>query len=219
MDRGHLERGRRGVALGSPRCDGSIWSLLAARSCGPRCPKLGASGCADCSVVRRSAATRLSCWKRTRSVHTFGMGFPISGRAARPRPRDTTDPARTAQSAPAASARRPPRPRVRGGRRPPAGGPAPDRPGRLRGRAGRPLYFPALPPGRGRGAARTGPPSSSGLGFRPFKAATRVRIPLGAHNRIAHAPVEESGRPHRPVKAEIAGSKPVGRADLPAVSR
>jgi hypothetical protein len=58
----------------------------------------------------------------------------------------------------------------------------------------------------------TGPPSSSGLGFRPFKAATRVRIPLGAHNRIAHAPVEESGRPHRPVKAEIAGSKPVGRA-------
>jgi hypothetical protein len=42
---------------------------------------------------------------------------------------------------------------------------------------------------------------------------------LGAHNRIAHAPVEESGRPHRPVKAEIAGSKPVGRADLPAVSR
>ena len=65
----------------------------------------------------------------------------------------------------------------------------------------------------------TGPPSSSGLGFRPFKAATRVRIPLGAHNRIAHAPVEESGRPHRPVKAEIAGSKPVGRADLPGVSR
>ena len=40
---------------------------------------------------------------------------------------------------------------------------------------------------------------------------------MGAHNRIAHAPVEESGRPHRPVKAEIAGSKPVGRADLPAV--
>jgi hypothetical protein len=84
--------------------------------------------------------------------------------------------------------------------------------------AERPLYFPALPPGRGRGAGWTGPPSSSGLGFRPFKAATRVRIPLGAHNRIAHAPVEESGRPHRPVKAEIAGSKPVGRADLPAVS-
>ena len=27
------------------------------------------------------------------------------------------------------------------------------------------------------------------------------------------APVEESGRPHLPVKEEIAGSKPVGRAD------
>ena len=50
-----------------------------------------------------------------------------------------------------------------------------------------------LPPGRGRaGAQMLGPPSSSGLGFRPFKAATRVRIPLGAHNRILAA-VEESG--------------------------
>jgi hypothetical protein len=55
------------------------------------------------------------------------------------------------------------------------------------------------------------PPSSSGLGRRPFKAVARVRIPLGARNCIP-APVEESGRPHRPVKAEIAGSKPVGRA-------
>ncbi len=65
--------------------------------------------------------------------------------------------------------------------------------------------------GGGAGASALEPPSSSGLGFRPFKAATRVRIPLGAPNKI-HAPVEESGRPHRPVKAEIAGSKPVGRA-------
>jgi hypothetical protein len=63
------------------------------------------------------------------------------------------------------------------------------------------------------------PPSSSGLGRRPFKAEARVRIPLGArhhrttrHNRIP-APVEESGRPHLPVKEEIAGSKPVGRAE------
>jgi hypothetical protein len=47
------------------------------------------------------------------------------------------------------------------------------------------LYLPPLPPGRGRGPhVGPGPPSSSGLGFRPFKAATRVRIPLGAHNRI-----------------------------------
>ena len=72
--------------------------------------------------------------------------------------------------------------------------------------------LPGAAPGPGAGCGMTEPPSSSGLGFRPFKAATRVRIPLGAHNRIAHAPVEESGRPHRPVKAEIAGSKPVGRA-------
>ena len=34
------------------------------------------------------------------------------------------------------------------------------------------------------------------------------------HNRIP-APVEESGRPHLPVKEEIAGSKPVGRAGAP----
>ena len=67
-------------------------------------------------------------------------------------------------------------------------------------------------------------PSSSGLGRRPFKAEARVRIPLGARHHplhsttapapvtTAHAPVEESGRPHLPVKEEIAGSKPVGRA-------
>ena len=33
------------------------------------------------------------------------------------------------------------------------------------------------------------PPSSSGLGLRPFKAAARVRIPLGA--RTTHGPVEQ----------------------------
>ncbi len=38
------------------------------------------------------------------------------------------------------------------------------------------------------------PPSSSGLGYRPFKAATRVRIPLGARStNFIHAGVEESG--------------------------
>ncbi len=62
-------------------------------------------------------------------------------------------------------------------------------------------------------------PSSSGLGRRPFKAEARVRTPLGAlHDRRLGA---EDNRtcvcggvrsPHRPVKAEIAGSKPVRRA-------
>ena len=38
------------------------------------------------------------------------------------------------------------------------------------------------------------PPSSSGLGHRPFKAAARVRIPLGARStNFIHAGVEESG--------------------------
>ena len=64
----------------------------------------------------------------------------------------------------------------------------------------------------GRCAAGKLPPSSSGLGHRPFKAAARVRIPLGARTTTAYAGVEESGRPHRPVKAKIAGSKPVTRA-------
>lgn len=51
-----------------------------------------------------------------------------------------------------------------------------------------------LPPRRGRVGSHDvpGPPSSSGLGSRPFKAVTRVRIPLGARNRI-RAGVEESG--------------------------
>ena len=33
----------------------------------------------------------------------------------------------------------------------------------------------------GKAAVSVEPPSSSGLGHRPFKAAARVRIPLGAH--------------------------------------
>src|SRR3954454_21245981 len=43
---------------------------------------------------------------------------------------------------------------------------------------------------------------------------TRHHRTIGASAPLttAHAPVEESGRPHRPVKAEIAGSKPVRRA-------
>jgi hypothetical protein len=34
--------------------------------------------------------------------------------------------------------------------------------------------------GTGRGKHYSVPPSSSGLGYRPFKAVTRIRIPLGA---------------------------------------
>src|SRR5439155_15454547 len=95
----------------------------------------------------------------------------------------------------------------------------PSSPGPLRRPWGRSL--PTLHARRYTARAPTEPrsPSSRGLGRRPFKAEARVRIPLGAregapaptHNHIS-APVEESGRPHRPVKAKIAGSKPVRRA-------
>ncbi len=36
---------------------------------------------------------------------------------------------------------------------------------------------------------RTKPPSSRGLGYRPFKAETRIRIPLGAPLSVAWAPL------------------------------
>ena len=137
--------------------------------------------------------------ERTRSIHSFRMRFAIAAalldrngvvravariaprRLLLPRPRvrhvlelsDRTAirPGDRLEPAPAARSR--------------STGPSPD-PGS--GRTGHPesLYFPPLPPGRGRGPhVGPGPPSSSGLGFRPFKAATRVRIPLGAHNRIS----------------------------------
>src|ERR687891_726369 len=64
----------------------------------------------------------------------------------------------------------------------------------------------------------TSPPSSRGPGYRPFKAATRVRIPLGARNRIA-GPVEQSGRARHPVKVEVAGSNPVRPAPAPGRRR
>src|ERR1022692_3798302 len=58
------------------------------------------------------------------------------------------------------------------------------------------------------------PPSSSGLGHRPFKAAARVRIPLGV--LLAHASGARSCRAawsaRHPVKVEVAGSNPVGTA-------
>ena len=47
------------------------------------------------------------------------------------------------------------------------------------------------------GEDRRKPPSSSGPGHRPFKAAARVRIPLGAllagGRRVVHGPVEQLG--------------------------
>ena len=71
-------------------------------------------------------------------------------------------------------------------------------------------------------------PSSSGPGHRPFKAAARVRIPLGARKRSQQLHDHSSLQDHRsckttwsrgeawssrrPVKAEVAGSNPVGTA-------
>src|SRR6266702_463170 len=49
---------------------------------------------------------------------------------------------------------------------------------------------------KGKAAVTVEPPSSSGLGHRPFKAAARVRIPLGAPpaaSRLKHGPVEQLG--------------------------
>jgi hypothetical protein len=49
----------------------------------------------------------------------------------------------------------------------------------------------------GKAAMSVEPPSSSGLGHRPFKAAARVRIPLGARwgpsLAAVHGPVEQLG--------------------------
>jgi hypothetical protein len=60
---------------------------------------------------------------------------------------------------------------------------------------------------------RVAPSSSSGPGRRPFKAVARVRIPLGARPgsyRTRSRGAARSAR--RPVKAEVAGSNPVGTA-------
>ncbi len=54
-------------------------------------------------------------------------------------------------------------------------------------------------------------PSSSGLGLRPFKAAARVRIPLGARKSQAQW---RSWLARRPVKAKVAGSSPVWVASI-----
>ena len=66
----------------------------------------------------------------------------------------------------------------------------------------------------GKAAVTVEPPSSSGLGHRPFKAAARVRIPLGV--QLAAASTAWSCRAARsarhPVKVEVAGSNPVRTA-------
>jgi hypothetical protein len=78
-------------------------------------------------------------------------------------------------------------------------------------------YAGAVPDGGRHGqtaAVAVEPPSSSGLGHRPFKAAARVRIPLGA--LLAPASAAWSCRAARsarhPVKVEVAGSNPVRTA-------
>ena len=82
-------------------------------------------------------------------------------------------------------------------------------------------YAGAVPDGGRRGfeaaVAPSEPPSSSGLGHRPFKAAARVQIPLGAlcwpgggEQRIWSCRAAWSAR--HPVKVEVAGSNPVRTA-------
>jgi hypothetical protein len=67
-----------------------------------------------------------------------------------------------------------------------------------------------VPDGGREGRCAASPPSSSGLGRRPFKAVARVRIPLGARPHPRSRGAAWSAR--RPVKAEVAGSNPVGTA-------
>ena len=52
------------------------------------------------------------------------------------------------------------------------------------------------------------PPSSRGPGHRPFKAAARVRIPLGAYVLRRRARAISSGVEHLPYKEGVAGSNP-----------
>ena len=62
------------------------------------------------------------------------------------------------------------------------------------------------------------PPSSRGLGHRPFTAATRVRIPLGVRSdrlceNFTIKALWRSWLARRPVTAEVAGSSPVRVAE------
>ena len=165
-------------------CKRSVCSVPAARSSEPRCPRRDASGCTDGAIERRSVETpRFSSPVRDRSTP--------SGCASRSRPRCSTATSSFGRSARCHQA---------GSCCPdPASGTSSSAPrawtyalgtgsGSSRAaEAGRATaILPRAAPGPGAGCGMTGPPSSSGLGFRPFKAATRVRIPLGAHNRIAH---------------------------------
>src|SRR3954449_12807045 len=60
---------------------------------------------------------------------------------------------------------------------------------------------------------RVAPPSFSGLGLRPFKAATRVRIPLGVRWYSTIEAQWRSWLARRPVTAKVAGSSPVWVAE------
>jgi hypothetical protein len=78
-------------------------------------------------------------------------------------------------------------------------------------------YAETVPDGGRQGSRRLRPPeppSSSGLGHRPFKAAARVRIPLGARSpRVGDKRSCRAARSARhPVKVEVAGSNPVRTA-------
>ena len=71
---------------------------------------------------------------------------------------------------------------------------------------------------RGPTLTRSEPPSSSGLGRRPFTPVTRVRIPLGVRRRYGSSRTTWScgavWSARRPVKPEVAGSNPVRTANL-----
>jgi hypothetical protein len=86
-------------------------------------------------------------------------------------------------------------------------------PGPVADVAGAPILAPLPTSGVGGVAmlSQRPPPSSSGLGRRPFKPVTRVRIPLGA--RWGRG---EAWSSRRPVKPEVAGSNPVVPARGPA---
>ena len=86
------------------------------------------------------------------------------------------------------------------------------------------LYSSRCPRAGGGASTERPPPSSSGLGFRPFKAATRVRIPLGArtteYTRLWRSP--ESSSPCQGEDRGIEARQPRGTSagrQRPAPSR
>ena len=166
-------------------CGSSACLGHAGRSSGRSLPRLDASACAGSSVTPRSARTRpCSCAERERSTRSAcdfrsapccSTGRSWSGPSSYYGRAGSSS--RDLVSAISSNARRGP---TYGPVTSSVSSRAPERPRQAA------AILPGAAPGPGAGCGMTGPPSSSGLGFRPFKAATRVRIPLGAHNRIAH---------------------------------